>query len=642
MSDTNLTFRRYEDGDHEHVSWDEDVVSSGESYICPTYIQRTPPCQSACPSGHDIRGWLSIVRGLDKPPEGMAWEEYAFHRMTMSNPFPSIMGRVCPAPCQDGCNRNDVDEYVGINSIEQYIGDWARENGIKFGAPGADTGKKVAVIGGGPAGLAAAYFLRKRGHGATIFEEYKALGGMMRFGLPEYRVPRDILDQETQRILDLGVEVKLNTRVGTDVAVEDLEKEYDAIFWGVGCIKGKDLRVPGFDAPNAVDGMTFLRAFNDRSLQYLSGRILVIGGGDTAMDVVAASKRLGNIADVDEANRPENVLAGKTSHNEADAAKRGDADCWLVYRRPIEKAPCTKHELEASIAEGVEIHDSLAPLEVMLDDQGRARALKVQPVDWSTGKMVDNGEPFEIECTMIIGATGQTGDFTGIDGVANEWNQIDAEKNMQVKGRPGHFAGGDTVDPHLLTTAIGHASIAVEGIEQYMQGEEVSDRPKVDAHHFELLKELDLKGLSPEEYSQGETWGSDTSNFAVHNFDDRASAEVVKSEELFKGHFEHEPINKRAEADINSDNVLANMQERFTGLAEEAAQKEAGRCMSCGMCFECDNCVIYCPQDAVIRVKKDKKAMGRYVETDYALCVGCHICKEVCPTGYIEMGLGFA
>ncbi len=642
MSDTNLTFRRYEDGDHEHVSWDEDIVSSGESYICPTYIQRTPPCQSACPSGHDIRGWLSIVRGLDKPPEGMAWEEYAFHRMTMSNPFPSIMGRVCPAPCQDGCNRNDVDEYVGINSIEQYIGDWARENDIKFGAPGADTGKKVAIVGGGPAGLAAAYFLRKRGHGATIFEEYKALGGMMRFGLPEYRVPRTILDQETQRILDLGVEVKLNTRVGTDVAVEDLEKEYDAIFWGVGCIKGKDLRVPGFDAPNAVDGMTFLRAFNDGSLQYLSGRILVIGGGDTAMDVVAASKRLGNIADVDEANRPENVLAGKVSHNETDAAKREDSDCWLVYRRPIEKAPCTTHELEASIAEGVEVHDSLAPLEVMLDDQGRARALKVQPVDWSTGKMVDNGEPFEIECTMIVGATGQTGDFSGIDGVANEWNQIDAEKNMQVKGRPGHFAGGDTVDPHLLTTAIGHASIAVEGIEQYMQGEEVSDRPKVDAHHFELLKELDLKGLSPEEYTQGETWGSDTSKFAVHNFDDRASAEVIKSEELFKAHFAHEPINERAETDINSDNVLANMQERFTGLEEEAAQKEAGRCMSCGMCFECDNCVIYCPQDAVIRVKKDQKAMGRYVETDYALCVGCHICKEVCPTGYIEMGLGFA
>ena len=147
MSDTNLTFRRYEDNENEPVPFDEDVVSSGESYICPTYIQRTPPCQNACPSGHDIRGWLSIVRGLDQPPEGMAWEEYAFRRMTMSKPFPAVMGRVCPAPCQDSCNRIEVDGFVGINSIEQYIGDWAQDNDIKFDAPPADTGKKVAVVG---------------------------------------------------------------------------------------------------------------------------------------------------------------------------------------------------------------------------------------------------------------------------------------------------------------------------------------------------------------------------------------------------------------------------------------------------------------------------------------------------------------
>jgi NADPH-dependent glutamate synthase beta subunit-like oxidoreductase/Pyruvate/2-oxoacid:ferredoxin oxidoreductase delta subunit len=639
MSEANLTFRRYEDGDSEPYDWDEDVIKKGESYLCPTYIQRTPPCQNACPSGHDIRGWLSIVRGLDQPPEGMAWQEYAFHRMTMSNPFPSIMGRVCPAPCQEGCNRNDLEGYVGINSVEQYVGDWARENNLALKPAGKDTGKKVAIVGGGPAGLAAAYFLRRLGHGATIFEEYKALGGMMRFGLPEYRVPRSILDQEVQRILDTGVEVKLNTRVGKDVSVADLEKDYDAIFWGVGCIKGKPLRIPGFEAPNCTDGMTFLRAFNDRSLKYLSGRILVIGGGDTAMDVVAASKRLGNVADVDEANLPENVLAGKVAHD--DVANKEDADCWLVYRRPIEKAPCTKHELEASIAEGVEIHDSLAPVEAVLDDQGRARALKVQPVDWSSGEMVESGEPFEIECTMIVGATGQTGDFTGIEeGIANEWNQIDAEKNMQVKGKPGHFAGGDTVNPDLLTTAIGHASIAVEGIDQYLRGESVDERPKVDGHHFDLLEELEQKGLSPEEYNHEPTWGTSSGDFAVHNFEDRADADVIKTPGLFLAHFEQEQINQRENVDINASNVLGSMLERFSALSEEETVNEAKRCMSCGLCFECDNCIIYCPQDAVFRVKKGERAMGRYVDTDYAKCVGCHICKEVCPTGYIDMGLG--
>jgi Pyruvate/2-oxoacid:ferredoxin oxidoreductase delta subunit len=392
-------------------------------------------------------------------------------------------------------------------------------------------------------------------------------------------------------------------------------------------------------ATPATDGMTFLRAFNDRSLKYLSGRILVIGGGDTAMDVVAASKRLGNVADVDEANLPENVLAGKVAHD--DVANKEDADCWLVYRRPIEKAPCTKHELEASIAEGVEIHDSLAPVEAVLDDQGRARALKVQPVDWSSGEMVESGEPFEIECTMIVGATGQTGDFTGIEeGIANEWNQIDAEKNMQVKGKPGHFAGGDTVNPDLLTTAIGHASIAVEGIDQYLRGENVDERPKVDGHHFDLLEELEQKGLSPEEYNHEPTWGTSSGKFAVHNFEDRADADVIKTPGLFLAHFEQEQINQRENVDINASNVLGSMLERFSALSEEETVNEAKRCMSCGLCFECDNCIIYCPQDAVFRVKKGERAMGRYVDTDYAKCVGCHICKEVCPTGYIDMGLG--
>jgi len=577
------------------------------------------------------------VRGLDKPTDDKSWEEYAFERMTMSNPFPAIMGRVCPAPCQDACNRKDVDEFVGINSIEQYIGDWAQTNNISFPKPEIESGKKVAIIGGGPSGLSAALFLRRLGHQSTIFESYGSLGGQMRFGIPGYRIPRDVLDKEIQRILDIGgIQVQLNTRVGHDVSMVDLENDFDAIFWGVGTVYGKSLNVEGGQAPNCVDGMTFLKAFNSGSLKYLSGRVLVIGGGDTAMDVAAVAKRIGNVTDIDLSERPEEVFEESGSQNDEQAAKRTASVCWLVARRPIEKAPCTKHELEACIAEGVEIHDSLAPLEVMLDSDGRARALKVQPVDWSTGEMVDTGEPFEIECTMIVAATGQTGDFEGIAGIANEWNLIDAEKNMRVKGKPGHFVGGDAVNPHLLTTAIGHASIAVEGIDQYLRGEEVAKRPKVDGHHFEMLNELKLKGLSPKEYTQGETWGTNTSDFAVHNFADRADAEVVKSADLYKADFEFQPVNKRSEVAITPESVLANMNERFTGLEEERA------CMSCGMCFECDNCVIYCPQDAVFRVKKSERALGRYVETDYEKCVGCHICKEVCPTGYIEMGLGFA
>ncbi|MCG8084008.1 MAG: FAD-dependent oxidoreductase, partial [Candidatus Thiodiazotropha taylori] len=330
MSDTDPTYRRYNDGDNEHYDWNSDVINQGESYLCPTYIQRTPPCQNACPSGHDIRGWLSIVRGLDKPQADKPWQQYAFERMTLANPFPSIMGRVCPAPCQSGCNRNTLDGFVGINSIEQYIGDWARENNLAFDKPETDSGKRVAIIGGGPAGLAAALFLRRLGHNSTIYEAHDALGGQMVFGIPGYRIPRDVLEYEIQRILDLGgIDVQLNTRVGDNVKVETLERDYDAIFWSVGTIIGKPLRVEGGEAPNCVDGMTFLRSFNDGSLKYLDGRILVIGGGDTAMDVAAVAKRIGEVAELDHPERPEAVFDGSGSQREDRAALRTDSDCWL-------------------------------------------------------------------------------------------------------------------------------------------------------------------------------------------------------------------------------------------------------------------------------------------------------------------------
>ena len=185
---TALNWRRYEDGNQSSPEWVEKIHTAGHSHQCPTYVHRTPPCQGSCPSGHDIRGWLSIARGIDKPPvEGMTWQEYAFNRMAEANPFPATMGRVCPAPCEDGCNSNEVDDYVGINAVEQYVGDWAIDNKLKLDGPEKETGKRVAVIGGGPAGLSAAFQLRREGHHVTIFDAHAKLGGMMRYGIPGYR-----------------------------------------------------------------------------------------------------------------------------------------------------------------------------------------------------------------------------------------------------------------------------------------------------------------------------------------------------------------------------------------------------------------------------------------------------------------------
>ena len=641
MTEEKFTHRRYKDDDHVISEWNKDVVQNGLSEICPTYVHRTPPCQASCPSGHDIRGWLSIVRGLDQPVADISWEEYAFQNMTKSNPFPSVMGRVCPAPCEDGCNRNELEEAIGINSVEQYVGDWALKHNLTYSVPEQESGKNVAIVGGGCAGLAAAYFLRLQGHACTIFDEYSQLGGMMVFGIPGYRTPRSVLEGEINRIINMGVEVKLNTRVGADVSVQELERDYDAVFWAIGAVAGKKIPIPGSDAPNCIDGMSYLRAFNEDRLKYLDGRVLVIGAGDTAMDVLAVARRIGNIHHITEKDRPENVILGHTVHDVATAAKRNSADVWVVYRRPISQAPATKHELEAVIREGVEIHDGLSPLEVIKDEDGRARALRVAPVEQVDGKLqAKEDEAFEIDCKLIVSATGQTGNFEGIEEFDNGHGLMNADKVYQVEGKPGHFVAGDAINPKLLTTAIGQASIAVEGLHHYLMGQEIPARPKIDTHSFQLLEELRMHDLEPEEFNHEETWGTDSAEFAVHNYEDRSFAEIATSDLLHMAYFEEQPMNRRKESNITAENVLNNFQERFSALEEQKAIEEAGRCMSCGMCFECDNCVIYCPEDAIFRVDKDKHAIGRYVDTDYNKCVGCHICADVCPCGYIKMGLG--
>src|SRR5687768_3230746 len=215
-----LTFRKYKDGVHQWKRFTDAIFEGDHSHKCPTYVHRTPPCQGSCPSGEDIRGWLDIVRGIEKPPKDMSMQEYAFRRSTDANPFPSIMGRVCPAPCEDGCNRNNVEDFVGINSVEQYIGDTAFSKKFAFADAPPLRDERIAIVGGGPAGLSAAYQLRRKGYGSTIFEEHEELGGMMFYGIPGYRTPREVLKHEIDRILALGgIEVRNNTRVGRDIGI---------------------------------------------------------------------------------------------------------------------------------------------------------------------------------------------------------------------------------------------------------------------------------------------------------------------------------------------------------------------------------------------------------------------------------------
>ena len=638
-----LTFRAFKDGDHKQDDWQAAIFEADHSHKCPTYVHRTPPCQGSCPSGEDIRGWLQIVRGIEKPPEGVSMQEYAFRRSTDANPFPAMMGRVCPAPCEDGCNRNNVEDFVGINSVEQYIGDFAYTEKFQFEKAPPLSGKCVAIVGGGPAGLAAAYQLRRLGHKATIFEQQEKLGGMLFYGIPGYRTPRELLEHEIQRILDLDdIEVRTGIKVGTDVSIEKLEESYDAILWAIGCQSGRGLPVPGGDAPNCVSGVKFLEAFNKGTLKVTAEKVICVGGGDTSIDVVSVARRLGRIKQINPKDRPEEVIGGFVAHDVAFAAHREGAEVTLTSLFEKKEMTASEHEVEDALREGVSIHDGVMPIEVITGEGGRAEALKMSrcEVDEKGMPTPIDGTEYEIECDLIVSAIGQGGDLSGLEELDNGRGLIEANQFYQLPERPGHFVAGDIIRPHLLTTAIGQASIAANCIDLYFNDIEMKKRPKVDVHHFNLLEKLNESGLSPEQYDHSQKWGTSSANFAVHNYEDRSAHEIIPSDELFLAHFQYTERNKRRQIGPTDEDVLGHFKERQLGLTDEQAVAEAERCMSCGMCFECDNCVIYCPQDAVFRVKKDKSTTGRYVDTDYNRCIGCHICADVCPTGYIDMGMG--
>ena len=543
----NHTFRLYADDDEEQVDWNQKIFQNDTSHKCPTYVTQTPPCQGSCPSGHNVRGWLDIVRGMEKPSGDMSWQEYAFRRSTAANPFPSVMGRVCPAPCEDGCNRNEVEDTVGINAVEQFIGDNAQKEGYKFEIDAEDSGKKVAIIGGGCGGLAAALQLRKQGHSVTIFEKYDQLGGMMMYGIPDYRVPRDVLNHEINRIIETGIETKMNTKVGVDITLAELEKNYDAVLFAIGAMNGRSLPIDGGDAKGCVSGVAFLEAYNQGRLKHITGKVICIGGGDTSIDVVSVARRLGNISSVADKDRPERIIFDDTAHDVADTSARLGADVLLTTRSTIENMPAAQEEIDDATREGVEIRGQISPVKVITNAQNQVTALRFQKLD-DNGKTIEDSE-FDVECELIVSAIGQTVDKEGIsDDFFNEKGFIDANKNYQIPNKEGFFVCGDVVRPHLLTTAIGQAGIVAESINDYLSGDGQKVRPKVDVHYFDLLDKLKEWDLQPEGYQAGgdATEATDGSKFAIHNYEDRSFASIISHDELFLGHFEHEERKQRS------------------------------------------------------------------------------------------------
>jgi len=422
--------------------------SREQSPLRPRQVEKKPPCRDTCPSGNHIREFLTTIaqaEHLGKTTEQAlreAWEIY-----TDTSPFPSICGRVCPAPCETECNRRELDGAVGINKVERAIGDFGIEHDLTLQRlTDVRQNERIAVVGGGPSGLSCAYQLARRGYGVTVFESMSKPGGMLRWGIPGYRLPESVLDAEIQRILDLGVELKCGVKVGADVALDELKASYDAIYVALGAQQGVTLGVEGEDAPNVFSGVDFLNRFHHGEKLDLGKDVVVIivGGGDTAIDAARICRRLG-------------------------------ANVTVLYRRTRKEMPAIPEEVDEAINEGVKIEFLAAPtgfrkegdrvvamtaIRMELgepDESGRRRPVPIE------------GSEFEIPASAVISAISQAPDFGGFEALVDgkHWIEVDDQGATSVDGI---WAGGDVTRLDLVTTAVGHGRRAAEAIERHFLG----------------------------------------------------------------------------------------------------------------------------------------------------------------------------
>ena len=535
-----------------------------QSPLRPVLVEKRPPCSDACPGGNRIRECLTTLAQAESKGRtreqalALAWEIIA-----ETSPFPAVCGRVCPALCEDQCNRRELEGAVNINQVERAIGDFGIARGLKPRRLVEETRRqRVAVVGAGPSGLSCAYQLARRGYRVTVYEAAAKPGGMLRWGIPGYRLPDGVLDTEIQRILDLGVELKCGVKVGRDVTLNELRQGYDALYVALGAQQGVRLDVAGEDAANVFSGVDFLNRFHHGERLDLGPDVVVIvvGGGDTAIDAARVSKRLG-------------------------------ANVTILYRRTRAEMPAISEEVDEALREGVRIEFLAAPVGFRKEGDRvvamRAIRMELGEPDASGRRrpVPVAGSEYEIPATAVISAVSQAPDAQGFGDLVEGkgWIPVAADGATRL---PGVWAGGDVVRLDLVTTAIGHGRRAAEAIDRSFTGAAPVADPRPVIHTDRL--QLD---------------------------------HYAKAERLAPVSIEVSMRFATADREVNP------------GLTVDQAFQESTRCMSCGYCFDCEKCWMYCQDQAIAK----PATKGGLYSFKLQNCTGCSKCKDVCPCGFIDM-----
>lgn len=569
-------------------------------YLRPEFASGSvPSCTSHCPAGVDVEAYFRLIAS-GKVKE--AWKI-----LKSRNPIPSVCGRVCYHTCEAGCNRGEWDESLAIHSIERWLGDLALDEGWRLPvAPSTD--RRVAVVGSGPAGLAAAHSLRLAGHGVTIFEAAPEPGGVLHYGIPAYRLPKDVLAREIDALLDDGIEVVTGCRIGRDLSFEELygERGFDAVFLAHGAGRSSGLRVEGEDLHGVVAGISFLGKLNAGEDTGVApgAKTVVIGGGNTAIDCARSLSRLG-------------------------------AAVAIFYRRTREEMPAHPDEIAAAEAEGIRLVTQVAPVRVEKAETGLLKMTLIrteqgEPDESGRRRPVPvKGSELSVEADHVVSAVGESVDlgFLPKELAAGKW-RIDVDGEART-GEAGIFAGGDAAGyPRTVADAMASGLAAAESINRFLADE---DRETIDdaagaasrAEELDNRRVIRFEDLNTVYFTRRSRAGGVGATLSLSRITGEPGAAPHPSG------IDVEPGVAPSLSGIPGEpGAVLDFRELTPGFSAVDVMTEVTRCFNCGRCTGCWNCQVFCPDNAV---RKTPDGLGFTIDLDY--CKGCGICVAECPCG---------